>query len=1614
MTSPANIDLLSFAAGRTKRQPSSTADLQLNSLGIGASNLALTDSSGNLSINSVRLVGVADPLNPQDAVTLNYITSNYLSSSNAGSTYLTQADAASTYLTQADATATYVPLASVGAANGVAALDVSGKVPVAQLPSVVMEFQGSWDPTTNTPPLADGTLYTVTATALSGALTSGATYSDGVTTFTVVQSEASSATTVYVTGSAAPTGGTLTLSTGSGPATIAFSGSTSSTFTNGNTYWVSAASATPVPGLSDASMTNFQIGDLVIFAGNKWELSSPAAGVSAVNGAQGAVTVNAINQLTGDVTTSAASGSQSEASLVAKIQGTTVTGTTGTGKVVFSAAPTVSQSLRIVNVAADTAGVNLKIASGAAVDYSLTLPNAAPSAAKKILWSTDTFGNLAWESTVETAGVSGTNSFLAGVADTSSSYGALLMANSGGTTVSLTTTSQRFYSSFMSQAGNGMTPGMITLHLWAPTGGLSGSLHVKILADNAGTPNTGSVLATYDIDASTLQTTDSIVTANPNAGPSNLTPGLTYYVYFDTTDVTGLGSNVLNIDTGTAGGWTGYTTDPSGTTPTSSLGQAPFGQIAGLGFSQPGTPVTVNLDVNDGTKVAAKFSNNIGGSFTGMSIQMGKVGTITGTTFAMEIWTDAAGLPGTLVAGASASFTDADVIMTGGNIAAVTKSFPGSVSLAVATTYWVVVSITSTTATFDISNKLIVGYGTYINGDVRKGTTAPPPGFGTDVATGKSFVGSITAASGTSSGLVHTVTSAGPTQGKIDQSFLQYNINFGTNRLSGVSDPTLPSDAATKNYVDTAYTAGNGLSLTSRQFSAKTDGTTINTGAAGNALQLMDSSVTTAKIVDGAVTAGKLASSTNLFATGNFVDNEFTTMNQGVNFNQGDTDVLLSSINSKYAAKLVITDPTYVLFVSVVLQRLGTSGNYRLEGHIYPDNAGVPDTSSATTTAINWLDQNNTAFTSTTGYNAFSFNFSTAYPGSPLNAMLAPGTYWFVLSYNTGLTTGITAGNCIDVSVNSTGGDGYQVYNGTSWTATPAGVGFFQTLQDKVTPNAVVLTGANGYLDSSFFNVSMTLQDNNIQAAQFQVIGQPVGSQYYEVPPFTYSDSTGNVLFNVDFMGNLTLGATNAPTPALLWYNMAGAQTGISVSNDPSASGYILTLPPTGGNFGDILSTDGSGTTSWQTPIAARSITYAAGNYAAPVDSTAALNINGGASSKVAFAYVPGSNLSFTQVNLRLFKQGTPAGSIKVQLCADSSGSPGSVIATSIPAFGTSGLSTNPLDGTLCQFFFSTQALTSGTTYWFVVYYATTTGVDTNNYAGVNLATAGTAGATASFNGTTWSSSGSKTVFYGINQSGSNFGEVMESNAASGYLDQSFLQYNINFGGNVLSGLANPVGTQDAATKGYVDGAISAVTLTAGNGISVSGTTISAKVDGTTIDTAAAGNALEVKFSSTGTVYGTGSGIGVFYDNVTLEAVSGKFNGAAAVKRHATFTNATGSAITQGQVVFIRFNSGAAATQVMELASPSSANAPSSLVGIVKDTSIADGANGEIIIVEGYNEIVSTINMTPGALQYLSATTPGALQGDLTGYTTGMHVISVGYATAGGQLVFDSSYVMEY
>lgn len=125
--------------------------------------------------------------------------------------------------------------AEKGANNGVATLDAGGKIPAAQLPNTVMEYKGTFDASTGTPALTNGT---------------------------------GNAGDVYVV-------------------------------SVGGTYDFGAGNIT------------FIAGDWVMYNGSIYEKSVNSNAVASVNGQTGVVTVDAINELTGDITAGPASGSQS-------------------------------------------------------------------------------------------------------------------------------------------------------------------------------------------------------------------------------------------------------------------------------------------------------------------------------------------------------------------------------------------------------------------------------------------------------------------------------------------------------------------------------------------------------------------------------------------------------------------------------------------------------------------------------------------------------------------------------------------------------------------------------------------------------------------------------------------------------------------------------------------------------------------------------------------------------------------------------------------------------------------------------------------------------------------------------------------------------------------------------------------------------------------------------------------------------------------------------------------------------------------------------------------------------------------------------------------------------
>ena len=245
-----NASAIATGTTRTISMPNANVDLGAltnsnisASAAIAYSKLALSNSIVDADISS----SAAIALNKLASVTVNRALisdgSGYVSASSVTATELGYLSGVTSAIqTQINSK---VSSSLLGANNGVATLDGSGKIPSSQLTVSAMEYKGTWAASTNTPTLANGT---------------------------------------------------------------------------GNTGDVYVASDS---GTVDFGAGNiiFAAGDWVVYNGSIWEKSINSNAVVSVNSSVGAVTVNAINQLTGDVTTSAASGSQSKAATVVSVGG---------------------------------------------------------------------------------------------------------------------------------------------------------------------------------------------------------------------------------------------------------------------------------------------------------------------------------------------------------------------------------------------------------------------------------------------------------------------------------------------------------------------------------------------------------------------------------------------------------------------------------------------------------------------------------------------------------------------------------------------------------------------------------------------------------------------------------------------------------------------------------------------------------------------------------------------------------------------------------------------------------------------------------------------------------------------------------------------------------------------------------------------------------------------------------------------------------------------------------------------------------------------------------------------------------------------------------------------
>lgn len=127
----ANFDLLVVGAGgKEQRKPSSGLTIDYTAVRIGASNLTISESSGKFDMEGKIVGNIAAAVASGQAVE---------------------------YAQLNTALALYIPLAQKGANSGVATLDAGGKIPVAQLPSTIMTYEGTFDASgTPASPLLNG------------------------------------------------------------------------------------------------------------------------------------------------------------------------------------------------------------------------------------------------------------------------------------------------------------------------------------------------------------------------------------------------------------------------------------------------------------------------------------------------------------------------------------------------------------------------------------------------------------------------------------------------------------------------------------------------------------------------------------------------------------------------------------------------------------------------------------------------------------------------------------------------------------------------------------------------------------------------------------------------------------------------------------------------------------------------------------------------------------------------------------------------------------------------------------------------------------------------------------------------------------------------------------------------------------------------------------------------------------------------------------------------------------------------------------------------------------------------------------------------------------------
>ena len=219
----------------------------------------------------------------------------------------------------------------------------------------------------------------------------------------------------------------------------------------------------------------------------------------------------------------------------------------------------------------------------------------------------------------------------------------------------------------------------------------------------------------------------------------------------------------------------------------------------------------------------------------------------------------------------------------------------------------------------------------------------------------------------------------------------------------------------------------------------------------------------------------------------------------------------------------------------------------------------------------------------------------------------------------------------------------------------------------------------------------------------------------------------------------------------------------------------------------------------------------------------------------------------------------------------------------------------------------------------------------------------------------------------------------LESSNPSLQISSDAIGVKLNPSGAIVKGATGVAAQVDAST----------ITINGSNQLAVPSQGITA----TQLATSVAGSGLSGGGGSALTVQ-TGDGVQISSNQVSVDYTR-------------TFTNDNASAITVGQVAYVKSNGN------VDLAIATISTLDQNEIVIVSDASISSTASGKCYtrvgaIIGGFS------SLTPGQMCYVSNTTAGTLTQSLGGWSSGQQIYAVGRAVSTTQIEFDPAFILQY